>query len=114
MINTSTDTHAPNASSSNSTGLAPDCLSPSIAVSSPPAFTPVNFNPSFQFSFTVRSLIQHLSQISSVNSLIGLTRFRRRGQGFARQLLITHRRVICEDGGHGGQLHHVFALHVIN
>src|SRR5215813_12338447 len=64
MINTSTDTHAPNASSSNSTGLAADCLSPSIAVSSPPAFTPVNFNPLFQFSFTIRSLIQHLSQIS--------------------------------------------------
>src|SRR5215813_3642207 len=50
----------------------------------------------------------------SVNSLIGLTGFRRRGKGFAWQLLITHRRVVGEDGGHGGHLHHVFALHVIN
>src|SRR5262249_17365859 len=51
-------THAPNASSSNSTGLAPDWLSPSIAVSTPPAFTPVNLNPLFQLNFTVRSLIR--------------------------------------------------------
>src|SRR5215471_6342716 len=50
--------HAPNASSSNSTGLAPDCLLPSITVSIPPSFTPVNLNPPSHFSFAVRSLIR--------------------------------------------------------
>src|SRR5688572_13434889 len=45
-------------SSSSSAGLAPDCLSASIAVSIPPAFTPVNLDPPFQFNFTARSFIR--------------------------------------------------------